>query len=175
MKKILILIVIGLAGLTGVLIFLILGDSISNSGSSENTEKTSEIPNISFLDYEGDSVNLTDFAGTPLVINSWAAWCPFCVEELQNFATVQQEVGQDVLFVAINRAESLAVAKKFSDDLSVTQHLIFLLDPEDVFYKTIGAIAMPETIFIDAVGNIAFHKRGVMNIEEIRQRVELIR
>ena len=66
-----------------------------------------------------------------MVINAWAAWCPFCKDELPDFAAVQQEFAGDVVFIAIDRAEPLSVAKRYTDELGVTDDMIFLLDPKD--------------------------------------------
>lgn len=131
-------------------------------------------PDFSLQDYNGKAVKLADFAGKPLVLNSWAAWCTFCRKELPDFAEVQKEFGDQVIIIAINRQESFETAKRYSDELGVTGDLIFLLDPADSFYQSIGGFSMPETIFVDAEGNIKIHKRGVMDIEEIRQKVNEI-
>lgn len=129
-------------------------------------------PAFSLKDYEGQTRTLEEFKGTPLVINSWAAWCPFCRNELPDFARVQREFAGKVIFIAIDRAESREVAKRYSDELGVTQDLVFLLDPEDSFYRALGGFSMPETIFVDASGNIRFHKRGPLTFDQARERVE---
>jgi thiol-disulfide isomerase/thioredoxin len=143
--------------------------------------KTSEIsglaepqkaPDFNLRDYKGKPVTLSDFVGKSLVINSWAAWCPFCVQELPDFAIAQKEFGDKITIIAINRAESLKVAREYTDNLGVTDQLIFLLDPEDSFYRSIGGFSMPETIFVDKNGNIIQHKRGPLNLEEIRERIK---
>lgn len=131
-----------------------------------------QLVQLELTDYNYKLVTLADFVGKPLVINSWAAWCPFCVQELVDFAKIQQEFKDKVVIIAINRAETLAAAKKFTDKAGVTDALIFLLDPADSFYRAIGGFAMPETIFIDRNGNIREHKRGPMDITEIRQKVQ---
>lgn len=129
---------------------------------------------FSLQDYAGKTVTLAQFRGTPAVVNSWAAWCPFCREELKDFAVVQKEFGDRVVIIAIDRAESLETAKKYSDELGVTNDLVFLLDPSDSFYQSIGGFSMPETIFVDADGFIRIHKRGPMPLEEIREKVHSI-
>jgi len=134
----------------------------------------SAIFDLGFKDYDGNEVSIKDHIGTPLIINSWAAWCPFCREELKDFAIVQKELGDKVKFIAIDRRESLDVAKGYTGEIGVTNDLIFWLDSGDSFYKGIGGFSMPETIFVDAEGNVTLHKRGVMRIDEIRERIDNI-
>lgn len=131
-------------------------------------------PAFSLKDYAGTTVSLADFAGKPLVINSWASWCPFCRAELPDLAAVQKEVGGAVAFLAIDRAESRDQAKRYSDALGLSSGLIFLLDPTDSFYQSIGGFSMPETIFVDKAGIIRDHKRGPMAASEIRRRLKMI-
>lgn len=131
-------------------------------------------PDFSLKDYRGNTVKLADFQGKPLVINSWAAWCPFCRKELVDFATVQKEYGDQIVIIAIDRAETLATAKKYSDEVGVTNDLVFLLDPGDSFYQSIGGFSMPETIFVDKNGVTVDHRRGPMEVAEIRERMKKI-
>lgn len=122
-------------------------------------------------DYENREVKLSGFRGKSVLVNVWASWCPFCKGELVDFITLKKEFG-DVVIIAVNRAEALEVAKKYSDELDVTNDLIFLLDPSDSFYQSIGGFSMPETIFVDKEGFIKYHKRGPMELEEMRRRVQ---
>lgn len=124
--------------------------------------------------YNGEIVSLTDFKGKSLVINSWAAWCPFCRKELVDFAAAQKEFGDKVVIIAIDRAETKDTAKKYTDELGVTDGLVLLLDPSDSFYQSISGFSMPETIFVDKNGLIVDHKRGPMDINEIRERIQKI-
>src|SRR3989344_844662 len=151
--------------------------AISSRNASEESTRQAQFekaPDFALQDYDGKTVNLTNFAGKPLVINSWAVWCPFCRKELVDFAAAQKEFGNDVVIIAIDRAESRETAKKYTDELGVTNNLIFFLDPSDSFYQSIGGFSMPETIFVDKDGNIAERKRGPMDIREIRERIQKI-
>lgn len=166
--------------LIGAVIFLLVSNdsspdttSISNAVDS-SIDKNNKIQ-FSYEDYQGNKVTNEDFAGTPMVINSWASWCPFCIDELPDFSEIQKEFAGQVVFIAIDRSESLETAKSYSDDLNVTDDLVFLLDPGDTFYKTIGGFSMPETIFVDSNGIVTFQRRGQMQLDEIRDRtLELI-
>lgn len=129
-------------------------------------------PEFSLRDYEGREVKLSDFRGKPVVANAWAAWCPFCVKELPDFAMLQEEFKDKIAVIAIDRAEPLETAKKFSDEVGVTGRLVFLLDPSDFFYQSIGGFSMPETIFVNREGVVVDHKRGPMELGEMRERVK---
>lgn len=161
--------------------------AISRTGQSPNTSSTGntpvptaqetkleKTPNFSLQDYNGKTVSLADFVGQPLVLNSWAAWCPFCRKELPDFVTVQKEFGDKVVVISINRQESLSTAKGYTDAQGTSKELIFLLDPDDLFYRSIGGFSMPETIFVDKDGFIREHKRGPMDLNEIRQKIQKI-
>ncbi|MBI2640625.1 MAG: TlpA family protein disulfide reductase [Candidatus Sungbacteria bacterium] len=131
-----------------------------------------QAPGFALQDYNGREVKLSDFRGKAVLINVWSSWCPFCKEELLVLAEVQKEFGDKITIAAIDRTEPLEIAKKYSDQLGITDKFIFLLDPSDVFYQSIGGFSMPETIFVDKEGMIVFHKRGPMRANEVRRRVQ---
>ena len=149
-------------------------ESARQAESSPSRQAGEKVSDLALQDYNGRTINLTDFAGKPLVINSWAAWCPFCRKELPDFATAQKEFGDKIVIIAIDRAETKETAKKYSDELGVSDELIFLLDPQDSFYRAIGGFSMPETIFTDGNGNVIIHKRGPMDLQEIREKIQQI-
>lgn len=147
---------------------------ISNQNAPEESNHQAQperAPGFALQNYNGKTMRLADFAGRPLVINAWAAWCPFCVKELPALAAVQKEFVDKVVIIAINRQESLSTAKGYTDQHGLSNDLIFLLDPSDSFYQSIGGFSMPETIFVDKNGNIADHKRGPMDAQEMRERI----
>lgn len=129
--------------------------------------------NLAFQDYSGqERVLANHLADGPIVINAWATWCPFCTKELGDFAAVQDRFKGKVTFIAINRGESVATAKNFTDKTGVTNRMVFLMDPNDNFYKEIGGFSMPETLFITKSGSILEHKRGPLTEEEIMQKTK---
>ena len=127
------------------------------------------MPAFTLEDWNGNEVTLADFQGKPLILNSWAVWCPFCLDELPDFAELQQEFGDSVVIIAIDRSEPTEKQKKFTDELEITDKILFLNDAKDSFYQSIGGFSMPETIFVDKDGNIRLHKRGPMNVEEMKR------
>ncbi len=166
MKKFLILGLLLLTIITGAWIFLRDHRNISTRVTTSDFDAFS---NASLLNYQGNEVSLETFRGQPLVINSWAVWCPFCRKELPDFAQLQKEFADEVVVIAIDRRESLEKAKSYTDELGITDDMVFLLDPSDSFYKSIGGFSMPETIFVNNKGEIMVHKRGPMELDEMRE------
>jgi thiol-disulfide isomerase/thioredoxin len=128
------------------------------------------VPDLTLQNYSGEEVDIAK-QNKPTVINSWAGWCSFCKKELKDFAQIQDKLKDKIKIIAINRAEEKQKAKGYTDNLGVTNDLIFLLDPKDKFYKQIGGFAMPETVLVNKNGEIVFHKRGPMDAEELKQKI----
>ena len=130
----------------------------------------SESEGNSYTTLDGELVDLAQYDGRVRVVNSWASWCPFCVNELPDFAKLANEYSVDeVVVLAINRKEQSSLARRYIDTLTDVKGVIFILDPSDSFYSKIGGFSMPETIFYDKEGNISFHKRGFMSLEEMKK------
>ena len=143
-------------------------------GTNTEIKDLGPIPPLTLKNYDGNNVELESLIGTPLVINSWAAWCPFCVKELPDFVAAQENFGDSVKIIAIDRAEPLGTAKEYTDFHGITDDLVFLLDDSDSFYKEIGGFSMPETIFVDTEGTIRIHKRGPMELPEITEKINAL-
>ncbi len=126
-----------------------------------------------YTDLDGNPVSLEQYLGAPLVVNSWASWCPFCVTELPDLNTLAEEFAdQNVTVLAINRKESKVQAQRYLSTVPDLNNLVIVLDTKDTFYKSIGGFTMPETIFYDAAGNVIVHKRGFMKLPEMRQHLD---
>lgn len=181
--KLSIVVGIGIIVIGGALFFVASDRSLEyDSGQASNTKNDASMSHrdfdrfsgIQLVDYNGNEVTLSRFEGRPLVINSWAVWCPFCREELPDFAELQREFGEEIIVIAIDRQEPRAKAKGYTDELGITADMLFLLDSSDSFYKSIGGFSMPETIFVNSDGEIVVHKRGPMDLDEMREHTNKI-
>ncbi len=121
-----------------------------------------------YTDINGNVVMLESYLGNVLVVTSWASWCPACAQTLPNFAELGKRYqNADVVVLAINRAEPSSTAQAFLNAINATDGLNLVLDPGDRYFKTIGGFSMPETLFYDTAGNVVFHKRGSLELEEM--------
>lgn len=158
--------------LTGIAVLVVGAIVLTTTTKTEikSDDDLTRLSAVALTDYDGTSVSLEKFLGRPLVINSWAVWCPFCRKELPDFAALQKEFPQ-ITIIAIDRNEPLATVKGYTDELGITDSMVFLLDSGDDFYRSIGGFSMPETIFVDRNSTIVFHKRGPLTLEEMRAAV----
>ena len=142
----------------GAAIFFLSGLMIKKPPQAE----LKRVPDLVFYDHEGKEVLLVNTRGKPLIISSWASWCPRCYDGMPDFYKLREEFGGKLEIILVNRGE----------DTKVASGTLEVLDPNDSFYKAIGGFSMPETIFVNKDGFIVVHKRGAMNFEEIKRRVE---
>ena len=129
---------------------------------------------------KGDEVKLNEFKGKIVLLNSWAAWCPFCIDEMPLFQKISNE-REDlvVLFIHRTKTESIDKAKSYLDEfqnrgIPITDPV--LEDPGDDFYTIYTPVAggMPITIIVDKDGVIRKKKAGPFTEEELRLELDKI-
>lgn len=155
--------------------FSMLKKQKNSSGITEDNFE-SLAAKVQLTDLDGNPVSLEQFYGKVVVANSWASWCPFCATELPALDAIAANYNeQDVVVLAINRAESIVQIKNYMQSIKQIDNIIILLDPQDTFYNSIEGYTMPETVFYDDAGNSMFHKRGVMQPTEISSHINSAR
>jgi peroxiredoxin len=108
---------------------------------------------------DGVKIKLSDLRGKPVVVNFWATWCGYCVEEmplLQEALDANKDKG--LVILAVNYGETGARAEEFVQLFGYT-FTVVLDFYQDVtpFYKLRG---LPTTFFIDKEGVIRDIKVG---------------
>lgn len=146
-------------------------------GNQETGSTMGEIaPDFALRDFDGDIKRLSDYRGTPVFIDFWAAWCPFCINELPEIEAVHKEFGDQIKVLGIHRTstESKDIGADFATERGVTYPL--LQDEKGDVYKayTGGRPFMPVAVFIDGEGvitDIFFGPKSKAQIEAALQNV----
>lgn len=109
---------------------------------------------------DGATVRLSDFAGTPVVINFWATYCPPCKAEMPLLA--KDVASSKARLLLVNEGESADTARAFLSGLGILQPA--LLDQDMGVGRAYGMSALPLTVFVRADGSI--DRRQVGEIDE---------
>ncbi|MFL6609326.1 MAG: prolipoprotein diacylglyceryl transferase family protein, partial [Pseudomonas sp.] len=104
---------------TGGLLFWLVGTM-----SLTIYEQGTRLPETDLRTAEGETVNLVDYQGGPLVINLWATWCPPCRREMPILEEAQKQ-RPDLTFLFVNQAESMQSVSTYlaTQGLSLTNVL----------------------------------------------------
>ncbi len=113
--------------------------------------------------------SLADFAGRPLVINFWASWCPPCVLEMPEFEKVHQALGSDVAFLGVNVQDGPEDALNLATQTGVSYPLA--ADPQADIQFDFAIISLPATLFISADGQELDRWLGVLDEDELVNRI----
>ena len=84
-----------------VVIFLMLG--LAATAWSADEEPAAEWLAIELTDVRtGESFTIAEFAGTPVLLESFAVWCPICTSQQKQVRALHQQVGDGVVSIALN-------------------------------------------------------------------------
>lgn len=134
-------------------------------------------PNFSLVDFEGNTVSLSDYKNKIVVLDFWATWCGPCK---RSFPAMQMAVNKykndsDVAFLFIHTWEKvdnpIEDAKQYiaSNNYSF-KVLMDLKDPETKVNKAVSdfnVISIPAKFVIDAEGFIRFKMAGFSGSDEM--------
>lgn len=110
------------------------------------------------------NLSLSQFSGTPVVLNFWASWCTPCKKEmpvLQDFAAENPDVM--VVGVAVNDSER--DSREFAEQRGIQFPLG--VDGDGSVSADYGVTGLPVTVVIDGQGKVATTWFGEITREEL--------
>lgn len=133
-------------------------------------------PDFTVYDAGGEPVCLSDFRGTPVVINFWASWCGPCQSEMPAFDAAAAEYEGQVRFLMVNLTdgsqETQATAQAFLDEQGYAFPVYFDLDLEAA--SAYGVYGIPVTYFVDAEGRAVAQARSAISAEVLEKGIGMI-
>jgi cytochrome c biogenesis protein CcmG/thiol:disulfide interchange protein DsbE len=152
-------------------------DPTSGSGShnvpAANSAKVGELaPDFAIDGLDGGTVRLSDYRGTPVVLNFWASWCNPCRREFPLFRSTIAENGGAYEMVGVDTGDLLGDAQRFAEQEHATWPIGF--DTDNLVARGYGVDPLPQTFFIKRDGTIASHViRGLDKAEFTRELAKI--
>ena len=146
---------------------------------AENTEEKKPIiaPDFTVYDIDGNEVHLSDYLGTPVVLNFWASWCGPCKMEMPHFEEKSKALAGEVQFLMVNVTDGGRETVETASSFIAGEGYTF-----PVFYDTAysasaayGAYSLPTTIFINAEGHAIVQAVGAINSATLQKGIDMIK
>jgi peroxiredoxin len=120
----------------------------------------------------GDTLNLTDYAGKPVVLNFWYPSCPPCALEMPDLeAAFKKHKENGVEFIGIMSLilDTVAEGQEFVDDFGIT----YAIGPDtqgDILVNN-KVIGFPTTIFLNEDHEVVRKWTGILNAEKLDELI----
>lgn len=120
-----------------------------------------EAPTFKLRDLDGQTVDLGELRGTPVVLNFWATWCQPCIVEHPVLVEGSRRYAGRVEFIGVIYQDEPALIRRFLQERGAWGASV--IDPDGEVAIAYGVYGAPETFFIDREGRIAEKITGPVN------------
>ena len=134
--------------------------------------ETIPAPDFTALDWDGNEVNFSDYAGKPVVLNFWAHWCGPCQMEMPEFNAKYEELEGEVTFLMVHVGADMDAGKEKVTEGGYTFPVVFDKDSQAAAFY--GVSAFPTSFFIDKEGNLQAYYVGAMDGDLLQQGINMI-
>lgn len=150
----------------------------SDISQSQNSSGKITAPDFTLKDLDGNSVKLSDYRGKIVILNFWAVWCPYCIEEMPDLNELgkQLERDGDAVILAIDSEESEKTVKDYISSANIG--LKVLLDGNGKvtnLYAPYGIRGLPTTFILNPDGSFYTYISGLTNKGTLTNVIEKIR
>ena len=127
-------------------------------------------PGFALISLNGDSIQLEDYRGKPVLLNFWATWCAPCRLEMPAFQSHFEKYDGEFAIVAVNNAEAPEDVQAFVAELGLTFDI--LLDPEAEVQHLYLVRGYPTSVLIDADGIVRAQHIGLMTEDQLDEYLQ---
>lgn len=155
--------------------------SIENQNDDSKNDKIKvKVKAKDFTVYDENlrEVKLSDYIGTPVVLNFWASWCPPCKAEMPGFNEMSKKYAKEkiaILMINLTDGEKETVSKAQQYLQSNNYDMKVLYDKNLDAANKYNINSIPRTIFIDRDGYIfKDNTAGAISEEELEKQIKLL-
>lgn len=126
-------------------------------------------------DYEGEPVDLSDWRGDVVVLNTWYAACPPCRAEAPDLVALSEDyTDAGVHLLGINSTDDAGAAQAFERTFSIPYPSVHDADGSAVaaLQGVVPVQAVPTTVVLDRRGMVAARVLGVIDPGTVRALID---
>ena len=156
----------------GTLIVSLIGSGIA-CGAPTDTVYDFPITFYQGQDVVGaDKSKLSEFKGTPVVLNFWAGLCPPCRAEIPEFQRFADEYAGRVFVIGADLGQFFSLGSQedainLLNELAVSYPAGYTHDGDVL--RELGVTGLPATFFINADGSLHRKWQGVLTAEKLQE------
>jgi thiol-disulfide isomerase/thioredoxin len=143
-----------------------------NRGRAATLSAGTAAPEFALVLSDGNTLDLSDLRGRPVMLNFWATWCPPCRAEMPDIVH-QADQDEDLVVIAVNVQEDLDSVRAFAEEFGMRMPVA--RDTEGRLRDLFQVRGMPTSIFIDRDGDISSIWAGLLNAERLELELDRIR
>jgi peroxiredoxin len=149
-----------------ILVMAVVACASSDSTALQGVNQGNLARDFDLETVEGERASLSDYRGSVVLINFWAAWCPPCRAEIPDLEAAYRSHGDEGLVVlGINVQDSAQLVKPFVQDMGMTYPV--LLDESGQLMKEYRAPGLPMSLVVDREGVIQERHIGYLSAEQL--------
>ena len=116
----------------------------------------------SFVNPQGETIDLAGYEGKTLFINLWATWCPPCRAEMPHISELYKKVGnkENIEFLMIALDKDFEKSKNFINGKGFS---FPVLHANKGLNPVLQSQSIPTTLVISPEGKIVFYQEGMSN------------
>ncbi|WP_084242689.1 TlpA family protein disulfide reductase [Planomicrobium okeanokoites] len=149
-----------------------------SSSSAEQLNEGKPAPDFKLVDLNGETHELSEYAGQKVYIKFWASWCSICLSGMNE---LNELAGEEPDFEVLTIVSPDSNAEKSSDSfakwyegLDNTSNIQVLLDEEGPVFDDYGVIGYPTSVYIGSDGVMVKSQTGHVSNEQIYETFESI-
>ena len=148
------------------------------SKNKKETSGSKKVVEASFKTFDGKTVNLSDYKGKKVYIKVWASWCPTCLAGLPEVDSLAANHSEDTVVLSVvapgvNREKKAEDFKEWFSGLDYKNLPVLMAEKPD-FFKQVGVIGYPTSVFINANGELVQVHPGHLSNEDIQKQLDKI-
>lgn len=149
-------------------------NTVSTNGSDSSSSAGTSAPSFSITLTDGKKISLEGFKGKAVVINFWATWCPYCIDEAPALEKAYQKYKKEGLEMIAIAAESSPEKEvlSFIEKYKITYRVG--IDEGNEIINSYDVQSFPTTVFITQDGKINNQRVGAITEEDLTKEIEEI-